>query len=202
MRKLRNYWIINWIYFQNLLSEPWAKPDSAGPTYVYFEEPYNLAIRIDFMGYFFLLFFLLLLEKCALFSWSSLCLHSQEWASWKGCSDVCWKYQGRNDSKVVTENFPAGNFVNLRKSCRVRWYWAKTKFPDVWDPRRPRAQSNAQFESLVLSMVYAAHQAWHHERKEEQEATGGVLLRLANVIVHELHGNSNAYYNCAKHHFT
>ncbi|XP_022610442.1 protein FAM180B [Seriola dumerili] len=53
--------------------------------------------------------------------------------------------------------------------------------------RRPLAQ--AEFESLILSMVYSAHQAWHQERKEEQEAWGGVLLQLANVTVHELRGN-------------
>ncbi|XP_056242215.1 protein FAM180B [Seriola aureovittata] len=53
--------------------------------------------------------------------------------------------------------------------------------------RRPLAQT--EFESLILSMVYSAHQAWHQERKEEQEAWGGVLLRLANVTVHELRGN-------------
>ncbi|XP_023250294.1 protein FAM180B [Seriola lalandi dorsalis] len=53
--------------------------------------------------------------------------------------------------------------------------------------RRPLAQT--EFESLILSMVYSAHQAWHQERKEEQEAWGGVLLQLANVTVHELRGN-------------
>ncbi|XP_044050509.1 protein FAM180B [Siniperca chuatsi] len=53
--------------------------------------------------------------------------------------------------------------------------------------RRPLTQ--VQFESLVLSMVYSAHQAWHQERKEEQEAWGGVLLQVANVTVHELRGS-------------
>ncbi|XP_070764204.1 protein FAM180A [Enoplosus armatus] len=50
--------------------------------------------------------------------------------------------------------------------------------------RRPLTQD--QFQSLVLSMVYSANQAWHQERQEEQEAWGGVLLQLANVTVHEL----------------
>ncbi|CAK6961545.1 protein FAM180A-like [Scomber scombrus] len=53
--------------------------------------------------------------------------------------------------------------------------------------RRPLTQ--AQLDSLVLSMLYSAHQAWHQERKEEQEAWGGVLLQLANVTVHDLRGN-------------
>lgn len=38
-------------------------------------------------------------------------------------------------------------------------------------------------------MVYSAHQAWHQQREEEQEAWGGVLLQLANVTVRELRGS-------------
>lgn len=52
--------------------------------------------------------------------------------------------------------------------------------------RRKRPLTLAQFESLVLSMVYSAHQAQHQEIEEEQEAWGEVLLQLANVTVHEL----------------
>lgn len=55
--------------------------------------------------------------------------------------------------------------------------------------QRRRPLSQAQFESLVLSMVYSAHQARHQEREEEQEAWAGVLLQLANVTVHELRGS-------------
>ncbi|XP_076590226.1 protein FAM180B [Chaetodon auriga] len=55
--------------------------------------------------------------------------------------------------------------------------------------QRRRPLSQAQFESLVLSMVYSAHQARHQEREEEQEAWGGVLLQLANVTVHDLRGS-------------
>ncbi|XP_053175812.1 protein FAM180A-like [Scomber japonicus] len=55
--------------------------------------------------------------------------------------------------------------------------------------QRGRPLTEAQFESLVLSMVYSAHQAWHQESEEEQEAWGGVLLQLANVTVHDLRGN-------------
>lgn len=53
--------------------------------------------------------------------------------------------------------------------------------------RRPLTQ--AQFDGLVLSVVYSAHQAWHQEREEEQEAWGTVLLQLANVTVRELRGS-------------
>lgn len=55
--------------------------------------------------------------------------------------------------------------------------------------RKSRPLTQAQFDSLVLSMVYSAHQAWHQETREEQEAWGGVLLQLANVTVHELRGS-------------
>nr|XP_046250114.1 protein FAM180B [Scatophagus argus] len=53
--------------------------------------------------------------------------------------------------------------------------------------RRPLTE--AQFESLVLSIVYSAYQAQHQDRDEEREAWGGVLLQLANVTVHELRGS-------------
>ncbi|XP_059190826.1 protein FAM180A [Centropristis striata] len=52
--------------------------------------------------------------------------------------------------------------------------------------RRPLTRD--QFDSLILSMVYSAQQAWHQER-EEQEAWSEVLLQLANVTVHELRGS-------------
>lgn len=52
-----------------------------------------------------------------------------------------------------------------------------------------RPMMERQFENVVLSMVYTAHQAWHEKRKERQEAWGEVLLKLANITVHELRGN-------------
>lgn len=55
------------------------------------------------------------------------------------------------------------------------------------DQRRPLTQT--QFETLVLSMVYSAHQAWRQEKREDQEAWGGVLLQLVNVTVHDLRGS-------------
>lgn len=53
--------------------------------------------------------------------------------------------------------------------------------------KRPLTQT--QFETLVLSMVYTAHQAWHQERGKKQEVWGGVLLQLANLTVHDLRGS-------------
>lgn len=46
-----------------------------------------------------------------------------------------------------------------------------------------------QFDRLVLSMVYSAHQAWHQDSEEEQKAWGTMLLQLANVTVRELRGS-------------
>ncbi|KAM9854793.1 protein FAM180A [Aulostomus maculatus] len=53
--------------------------------------------------------------------------------------------------------------------------------------RRPLTP--AQFETLVLSMVYTAYRAKHQRVKEDLEASGGALLQLANVTVHQLRGS-------------
>ncbi|XP_056138021.1 protein FAM180A [Lampris incognitus] len=61
--------------------------------------------------------------------------------------------------------------------------------------RKPFSQ--IQFDGLVLSMVYSAHQAQRKERKEEQLAWGGMLIRLANITVNNLRGQyliTNAQY--------
>lgn len=55
--------------------------------------------------------------------------------------------------------------------------------------QKKRPLTQAQFDSLVLSMVYSAQQVQHQEAKQEQEAWGTVLLQLANVTVHELRGS-------------
>ncbi|XP_049430948.1 protein FAM180B [Epinephelus fuscoguttatus] len=55
--------------------------------------------------------------------------------------------------------------------------------------RRGRPLTPDQFDSLVLSMVYSAQQAWHQETDEEQEAWSEVLLQLANVTVYDLRGS-------------
>lgn len=57
------------------------------------------------------------------------------------------------------------------------------------ESQRRRPLTQAQFDTLVLSMVYSAHQAWHQEREEQQETWGAVLLQLANITVHELRGS-------------
>uniref|UniRef100_A0A665U9R8 Family with sequence similarity 180 member A n=1 Tax=Echeneis naucrates TaxID=173247 RepID=A0A665U9R8_ECHNA len=54
---------------------------------------------------------------------------------------------------------------------------------------KSRPLTKAEFEDIILSMVYSAHKAWNQERREEQQAWGGVLLKLANITVHELRGS-------------
>ncbi|XP_071752546.1 protein FAM180A [Centroberyx gerrardi] len=60
---------------------------------------------------------------------------------------------------------------------------------DTVEGQKKRPLTQTQFESLVLSMVYSAHQARHQEGEEEQAAWSGVLTRLANVTVNELRGH-------------
>ncbi|XP_054476813.1 protein FAM180B [Anoplopoma fimbria] len=55
--------------------------------------------------------------------------------------------------------------------------------------RRGRPLAQDQFDSLVLSMVYSAQQAWHQERNEEQKDWSEVFLQLANITVYELRGS-------------
>lgn len=57
------------------------------------------------------------------------------------------------------------------------------------ESQRRRPLTQAQFDTLVLSMVYSAHQAWRQEREEQRETWGAVLLQMANVTVHELRGS-------------
>lgn len=52
-----------------------------------------------------------------------------------------------------------------------------------------RSLTQTEFETLVLSMVYSAHQAWHQEKRKAQEEWGGLLLQLVNVTVHDLRGS-------------
>uniref|UniRef100_A0A673A4B8 Family with sequence similarity 180 member B n=1 Tax=Sphaeramia orbicularis TaxID=375764 RepID=A0A673A4B8_9TELE len=52
--------------------------------------------------------------------------------------------------------------------------------------QRRKSLTQAEFDSVLLSMVYSAHQAWHQEGEEERQAWGGLLLQLANVTLHEL----------------
>ncbi|KAK6317685.1 protein FAM180A [Coregonus clupeaformis] len=57
---------------------------------------------------------------------------------------------------------------------------------DLEDQRGPLPLSQPRFESLILGMVYSAHQAKLQEREEDQEKWGEVLIRLVNVTVNEL----------------
>ncbi|CAB1322546.1 unnamed protein product [Coregonus sp. 'balchen'] len=57
---------------------------------------------------------------------------------------------------------------------------------DLEDKRGPLPLSQPRFESLILGMVYSAHQAKLQEREEGQEKWGEVLIRLVNVTVNEL----------------
>ncbi|XP_037539618.1 uncharacterized protein LOC119416456 [Nematolebias whitei] len=53
--------------------------------------------------------------------------------------------------------------------------------------RQQKPLTLGQFEKLILSVVYTAHQAQVSE--EERQAWGGVLLQLANITVYELRGS-------------
>ena len=46
--------------------------------------------------------------------------------------------------------------------------------------------STASFQSLVMGMIYTAHQTKQQEREDKQQAWGSVLFRLANVTVNAL----------------
>ncbi|XP_006789312.1 protein FAM180A [Neolamprologus brichardi] len=84
--------------------------------------------------------------------------------------------QGRAFLSLINDNVP-------------RSLSSMEQMADALEGQRSRPMMERQFENVVLSMVYAAHQAWHEKRKERQEAWGGVLLKLANITVHELRGN-------------
>ncbi|XP_034031503.1 protein FAM180A [Thalassophryne amazonica] len=51
-----------------------------------------------------------------------------------------------------------------------------------------------QFETIVLTMVYSAHQARKQESRGQQEAWGEVLVQLANITVQELRGHHLIFY--------
>lgn len=84
--------------------------------------------------------------------------------------------QGRAFLSLINDNVP-------------RSLSSMEQMADALEGQRSRPMMERQFENVVLSMVYTAHQAWHEKRKERQEAWGEVLLKLANITVHELRGN-------------
>lgn len=55
--------------------------------------------------------------------------------------------------------------------------------------RQQKPLTPGQFEKLILSVVYTAHQAQVQGSEEERQAWGGVLLQLANITVYELRGS-------------
>lgn len=56
------------------------------------------------------------------------------------------------------------------------------------DSQRSSSLPPAQFDRVVLSLVYSALRGQQQDR-EERRAWGEVLLQLANVTVHELRGS-------------
>ncbi|XP_029951768.1 protein FAM180A [Salarias fasciatus] len=60
---------------------------------------------------------------------------------------------------------------------------------ELEDEKKKRPLTEAQFENLVLSLVYSAHQALHQKKRAEREAWGEVLFQLANITVHEIRGS-------------
>ncbi|XP_075945840.1 protein FAM180B [Anarhichas minor] len=87
--------------------------------------------------------------------------------------------QGRAFLSQINDNFPRSLSSMLHTVTTLEGQSQRT--------RRPLTQD--QFDNLVLSTVYSAHQARHQERKEEQTAWSEVLLQLANVTVYELRGS-------------
>lgn len=83
---------------------------------------------------------------------------------------------GRTFLTQINDNVPRGVSAMLQTANTLKAH-----------KRRPLTQE--QFQTLVLSMVYAAHQARNPEGREEHAAWGGALLQLANVTVQELRGS-------------
>uniref|UniRef100_A0A3Q2WYH9 Family with sequence similarity 180 member B n=1 Tax=Haplochromis burtoni TaxID=8153 RepID=A0A3Q2WYH9_HAPBU len=73
--------------------------------------------------------------------------------------------QGRAFLSLINDNVP-------------RSLSSMEQMADALEGQRSRPMMERQFENVVLSMVYTAHQAWHEKRKERQEAWGEVLLNL------------------------
>ncbi|XP_041854040.1 protein FAM180A [Melanotaenia boesemani] len=55
------------------------------------------------------------------------------------------------------------------------------------EARQKTRLTQSEFDNLVLSMVYSAHQA--QKSRDKREAWGGMLLQLANITVYELRGS-------------
>ncbi|XP_058502039.1 protein FAM180A isoform X1 [Solea solea] len=83
--------------------------------------------------------------------------------------------QGRTFLSQINDNIPR-NLESMKQMLTT-----------LREQRMPLTHS--QFEGLVLSMVYSAHQAWQQEKEEDKEVWGAVLLQLVNTTVHDLRGN-------------
>lgn len=55
--------------------------------------------------------------------------------------------------------------------------------------QRSRPLPPAQFDRVVLSLVYSAQQGQQQDAEEQRQAWAGLLLQLANITVHELRGS-------------
>uniref|UniRef100_A0A3P8PVB9 Family with sequence similarity 180 member A n=1 Tax=Astatotilapia calliptera TaxID=8154 RepID=A0A3P8PVB9_ASTCA len=119
-------------------------------------------------------------EKCTVFSLSCLLLGGVELDQDNNIvlldEEMASMRQGRAFLSLINDNVP-------------RSLSSMEQMADALEGQRSRPMMERQFENVVLSMVYTAHQAWHEKRKERQEAWGEVLLKLANITVHELRGN-------------
>ncbi|KAM6937100.1 protein FAM180B [Xenentodon cancila] len=64
-----------------------------------------------------------------------------------------------------------------------------TLMVNTLETRQKKPLTQVQFDNLVLSSVYSAHQASVQESTEERKAWGEMLLQLANMTVYELRGS-------------
>lgn len=91
--------------------------------------------------------------------------------------------------KEMASMRPGRVFLSLINDGIPKTLGSMLQMVTTLEDKRGTPLTQGQFETLVLSMVYSAHQAQHQERKEEQDAWGGMLLQLVNVTVHELRGH-------------
>lgn len=109
----------------------------------------------------------ILLAGVAIDQDNNIFLHDKELASMR---------VGRAFLSHINDNIPRSQSSMLQMATTL-------------ESQRRRPLTQAQFDTLVLSMVYSAHQAWQQEREEQKETWGAVLLQLANITVHELRGS-------------
>ena len=84
--------------------------------------------------------------------------------------------QGRAFLSLINDNIP-----KTRSSM-------EEMLSTLIEDKQKKPLPQKQFESLVLSMVFSAHQARRQERRDEQMAWGQILIQLANLTTNELRG--------------